>query len=129
MTTFAKNVYADDVQPFVFIPGTHPIVTVTITYTVRTYDAKLARNYSEVTQRITKRLYFLDEIELNKQYNVLLHLGLTSMKFEATVSDWEATNVIPTITPTPNPGDGTSPVATYEDDVEHVYLPQNVAGD
>jgi len=129
VTTFAKNVYADDVQPFVFIPGTHPIVTVTITYTVRTYDAKLARNYSEVTQRITKRLYFLDEIELNKQYNVLLHLGLTSMKFEATVSDWEATNVIPTITPTPNPGDGTSPVATYEDDVEHVYLPQNVAGD
>jgi len=127
VTTVAKNVYQDDVQPFVFIPGTHPIVTVSITYTVRTYDAKLANSYSEVTQRITKRLYFLDEIELNKQYNVLIHLGLTSMKFEATVSDWEVAAVIPTPTPTPIPTDGSSPVATYEDDLEHVYLPRNVA--
>ena len=127
VTTFAKNVYQDDTQPFVFIPGTHPIVTVSITYTVRTFDDKLANHYSEVKQRITKRLYFLDEIELNRQYNVLLHLGLTSMKFEATVSDWEAVNVTPTPGTVPTPTDGTSPVATYEDDLEHVYLPKNVA--
>ena len=128
VTTFAKNVYANDVQPFVFIPGTHPVITVTITYTVRTYDAKLARNYSEVEQKITKRLYFLDEIELNKQYNVLLHLGLTTMKFTASVSDWEVTNVTPEEGTVPTPGDGSSPVATYEDEVEHIYLPKNVAG-
>ena len=127
VTTFAKNVYANDVQPFVFIPGTHPVITVTITYTVRTYDAKLARNYSEVEQKITKRLYFLDEIELNKQYNVLLHLGLTTMKFTATVEDWDATNITPS-SPVPTPGSGASPVATYEDEVEHIYLPKNVAG-
>ena len=63
VTTVAKNVYENDAQPFVFIPGTYPIITITIDYTVRSYDAKLADNYTEVRQRITKRLYILDEID------------------------------------------------------------------
>ena len=125
VTTVAKNVYENDAQPFVFIPGTHPVITITIDYTVRTYDAKLAKKYSEVRQKITKRLYILDEIELNKQYNILMHLGLTSVKFTATVSDWEVTNATGT---TVDPGDGTSPVTTYDgEEIEHIYLPINVA--
>ena len=125
VTTVAKNVYENEAQPFVFIPGTYPVITITIDYTVRTYDAKLAKKYSEVRQKITKRLYILDEIELNKQYNILMHLGLTSLKFTATVSDWEATSATGT---TVDPGDGTSPVTTYDgEELEHVYLPINVA--
>jgi hypothetical protein len=124
VTTVAKNVYKNDAQPFVFIPGTYPIVTVTIDYTVRSYDAKLADNYTEVRQRITKRLYILDEIKLNKQYNILMHLGLTSVKFTATVDDWAATDAH--IGTTTDPGSGQSVVQTYDTDVEHVYLPANV---
>ena len=125
VTTVAKNVYENDAQPFVFIPGTYPVITITIDYTVRTYDAKLAKKYSEVRQKITKRLYILDEIELNKQYNILMHLGLTSVKFTASVSDWEVTNATGT---TIDPGNGTSPVTTFDEEMEHVYLPINVAG-
>ena len=125
VTTVAKNVYESDTQPFIFIPGTYPIITITIDYTVRSYDAKLADNYTEVRQRITKRLYILDEIQLNKQYNILMHLGLTSVKLTATVSDWETKDATATTVTTPT--DGTSPVATYDQDVEHVHLPINVA--
>ena len=125
VTTVAKNVYENEVQPFVFIPGTHPVITITIDYTVRSYDAKLADNYTEVRQRITKRLYILDEILLNKQYNILMHLGLTSVKFTATVSDWDVTDITGTTT---DPADGTSPVSTFDgEELEHVYLPINVA--
>lgn len=125
VTTIAKNVYKSNTQPFVFIPGTHPIITISVDYTVRTFDAKLADNYSEVRQRITKRLYILDQILLNKQYNILIHLGLTSVKFTATVSDWDVTNAH--VDTTTDPGDGQSVVQTYDQDVEHVYLPINVA--
>ena len=126
VTTVAKNVYQSDAQPFVFIPGTNPIIKITIDYTVRTYDAKLAKKYSEVRQKITKRLYILDEIQVNKQYNILMHLGLTSVKFTADVSDWEPKDATASST-TPGTG-GATPVATYDDTMDHVYLPANVAG-
>ena len=125
VTTVAKNVYESDAQPFVFMPGSYPIITITIDYTVRTYDAKLAKKYTEVRQKVTKRLYILDKIELNKQYNILMHLGLTSVKFTASVSDWE---VVSATGSTTDPGDGSSPISTFDDEVEHVWLPINVAG-
>ena len=125
VTTIAKNVYQSNTQPFVFIPGTYPIITITVDYTVRTFDAKLADNYAEVRQRITKRLCILDQILLNKQYNILIHLGLTSVKFTATVSDWDVTDAH--VGSTTDPGGGQSVVQTYDQDVEHVYLPINVA--
>lgn len=123
VTTVAKNVYESEANPLVFIPGTKPIITFTITYTVRTYDPNLKDKYTEVKQKIKKNLYITDEVELNKQYNILMHLGLTGVKFTATVSDWDITDATGTTT---NPGGGQSPVTVYEDEVEHVYLPINV---
>lgn len=125
VTTVAKNVYESEANPFIFIPGTKPIMEFTITYTVRTYDAKLKNAYTEVKQKIKKRLYITTATELNKQYNILMHLGLTSVKFTATVSDWETTNVSGTTT---DPGSGASPVTVFDEDIEHVYLPINVSG-
>ena len=125
VTTVAKNVFQSEVSPFVFIPGTCPIVEITVDYTVRTYDAKLANKYTEVRQRITKRLYILDVVQLNKQYNILIHLGLTSVKFTAKVDEWEKTDAHGTTT-TGGEGGGESDVTTYEDEVEHIYLPINV---
>lgn len=87
--TTAKNVYESEAAPLVFIPGTYPELTITITYLVRTLDEKLAGKYSQVSQTISKVVSFSEAVELNKQYNLLLHLGLTGVKFTATVSDWE----------------------------------------
>ena len=114
--TDAQNVFGNEANPLVFIPGTYPELTITITYTVRTYDENLSLAYSEVTQRITKKLTFTEPVQLNKQYSLLMHLGLTSVKFTATVSDWERW-----ITAIDENG-----VLVQEDAVEHVYLPRNV---
>lgn len=69
-----------------------------------------------MTQRITKKLTFTEPVQLNKQYSLLMHLGLTSVKFTATVSDWERW-----ITAYDEKG-----VLVQEDAVEHVYIPRNV---
>lgn len=89
VTTTAKNVYATEASPLVYIPGTYPELTVTVDYFVRTYDANLDGNFSEVEQKITKTITFAEAVKLNKQYNLLIHLGLTGIKFTATVSDWD----------------------------------------
>lgn len=62
---------------------------VKIDYIVRTKDAQLAKGYSEVEQIITRTVDFQNGVELNKMYNLLIKLGLTSVKFEATVESWE----------------------------------------
>jgi hypothetical protein len=123
VTTVAKNVYEKEANPLVFFPGSKPILTFTITYTVRTYDPQLKNSFTEVKQKIKKNLYITDPVELNKQYNILMHLGLTSVKFTATVSDWEVVDATGTTTA---PTDGSSPVQIFDEDIEHVYLPINV---
>lgn len=124
VTTVPKNVYENEVKPFYFIPGTYPILTISIDYTVRTYDKNLHNAYSEVRQKITKRLYILDKIQLNKQYSILMRLGLTSVKFSATVSEWEMDDEQNVSGQTDGTG---ATVLTADETVEHVYLPINVA--
>lgn len=114
----AVNVYASDANPLVFIPGTWPELTVTVEYCVRTKDTRLANAYSQVWQKITKKITFTNPVELNKQYNLLIHLGLTSVKFTATVSDWDVETGTANID---TDGDGT-PDATGKD----IYVPINV---
>ena len=114
--TTKQNVYQSEASPLVFIPGTYPELTITITYTVRTYDPLLGNAYSEITQRITKKVTFTEAVKLNKQYSLLMHLGLTNVKFTASVSEWE--RFIPAVSENDTPID--------EEAVEHVYLPRNV---
>ena len=89
VTTTAQNVYKEESNPLVFIPGTKPSFKITVEYVVRTKDAHLAKGYTEAVQKITHNVAFKDAVELNKKYNLLIHLGLTSVKFEATVSNWD----------------------------------------
>ncbi len=82
------NVYKDESNPIILVPGTKPVVDVTITYYVRTYDSKLPdKDYSEVPQTVWGRVKF-PEIEANKKYNLRIILGLNDVKFEASVEDW-----------------------------------------
>ena len=114
VTTTAKNVYATEAAPLVYIPGTYPELTITIDYIVRTYDGKVAGGYSEVEQVITKTLTFAQAVKLNKQYNLLIHLGLTGVKFTATVENWDLD------------ADGDGNVELDGDDTQSVNLPINV---
>lgn len=70
------------------IPGANQTLKVTIKYWVTTKDSNLSKGYTWIPQEVTKTIT-LGTIEMNKSYGIVMHLGLTSVKFSATVSDWE----------------------------------------
>ena len=95
VTTAVTDVYKSDAtaDAIVLIPGgTDQKLEVEVEYVVRTYDAKLDKvddvTSTKVTQKI-KNVVSLSGLEANKAYTLVIHLGLTSVKFSATVSDWE----------------------------------------
>lgn len=88
-----KNVYAAGSQensPLLFFPGQTPKLRFTINYIVRTQDTKLDGGYSYVEQTVAKVVTFGAPVIINKKYNIIIHLGLTSVKFDATVASWSA---------------------------------------
>lgn len=89
------NVYAEDedVPGLLLIPSgsENQTIYVTVDYLVRTADKKLESKYTEVEQQITNEIN-LSGLDPNKYYTILMHLGLTSVKFEAIVADWATTN-------------------------------------
>lgn len=88
-TTVAKPLYDNaNADGIMLIPGSTPqTLYVTVDYFVRTADPQLAKGYSEVEQIITNKVE-LQSLEANKYYTIVIHLGLTSVKFEAIVADW-----------------------------------------
>lgn len=93
VTTSEANVIADN-KYWMVIPGNtddadnNVDLNVTINYTVITKDAKLATTFSEVTNEITKKVT-ISKFTNNKAYNLKLILGLTSVKLDAEVADWQ----------------------------------------
>jgi len=71
------------------IPGSGQKLKITIKYWVTTKDSNLSKGYTWIPQEVTKTIS-LGAIEMNKSYGIVMHLGLTSVKFTATVSDWVA---------------------------------------
>ena len=115
VTVVAKDLYST-YSPIMFIPvpSNQPVLKVAVQYTVRTYDANLDATtasgetnngkWTKVTQTITNNVT-LPQLAVNKKYTLVMHLGLTSVKFSADISDWE---------------DG---------ETEEVWLPSNVVGE
>jgi hypothetical protein len=89
VTTTATNVYTSDDMSVKLIPGSDQTLKITIKYWVTTKDSNLSKGYTWIPQEITKTIS-LGNIEMNKSYGIVMHLGLTSVKFTATVSDWVA---------------------------------------
>lgn len=87
VTTTATNVF--DGISTKLIPGANQTLKITIKYWVTTKDSNLSKGYTWIPQEITKTIS-LGNIEMNKSYGIVMHLGLTSVKFTATVSDWVA---------------------------------------
>ncbi len=89
------NVYADENVPgLLLIPGTNGnTLYVTVDYIVRTADPKLKDGYTDVEQVITNKVTLDGSVlKSNKYYTLVMHLGLTSVKFEAVVADWQNTD-------------------------------------
>lgn len=88
--------------PVMVIPTPGVPMSVTIVYDVETEDARLGGYLSDgmthgssVENRITKDIIFSTGgpmiLASGKKYVVNLHLGLTSVKFDAIVADWDNT--------------------------------------
>ncbi|MBR4368157.1 MAG: hypothetical protein IKP52_02485 [Prevotella sp.] len=87
--TTAVPVFAKETIPGVtLIPGGTSDIYVTVDYLVRTADPNLATGFSEVEQVITNKIS-LASLQSNKFYTIIIHLGMTSVKFEAIVADWQ----------------------------------------
>jgi len=92
VTTTPTNVFAkENVPGLLVIPGgTGNTLYITVEYVVRTADKKLDGLFTAVTQTITNKVSLAD-LDPNKYYTIIMHLGLTSVKFEAVVTDWATT--------------------------------------
>lgn len=119
VTTTAKDVYKEgtDVNPIFFIPGVAQELEVEVEYVVRTYDAGLNNaasggegTWTKVTQKIKNTVTLPATTQPNKYYTLVMHLGLTSVKFSALVDNWEGATV----------GDGAG------ENPQEIWLPSNV---
>jgi len=89
VTTTPANLYdASSASPIMLIPGADQNLKVTISYWVTTKDDKLSRGYTWTPNPISRTIS-LGTLEMNKSYSLTLHLGLNSVKFTASVSDWD----------------------------------------
>ena len=120
VTTTPTPIFAkENVPGLLLIPGgTGNDIYVTVNYVVRTADPKLSAGYSEVEQTITNKVS-LANLSPNKYYTIIMHLGLTSVKFEAVVADWstkddDTYNTNGTVTP------------SGDDETQAIWLPSNV---
>lgn len=115
VTTTAKSVYTTETTPLLIIPdGNAHTFRITIDYIVRTKDDALHQGYTQVEQSFYKDLT-LSNVSLNAKYNLLIHLGLTSVKFDAYVSTWDNTA-----------NGGTTNGSSTDSDPMVIYMPANV---
>ncbi len=123
--TTAVPVFAKETIPgLTLIPGgaNDQDLYITVDYLVRTADPNLATGYSEVEQIISNKVS-LSSLQPNKFYTIIIHLGMTSVKFEAVVADWQTTvggTYNENGTFTPGAGDDANPIES------HFWLPSNV---
>lgn len=91
--TYTPGDYYKGLTPryFMVIPSdltpTPTNIGVTITYHVITYDEKLQDKVSDVKNVISKTTTL--QLESGKSYNLKLILGLTSVKLDAVVGEWQ----------------------------------------
>lgn len=87
--------YNGDPVYFMLIPShLDTELTVTITYYVFTADPKLVGGYAR-TKNVISKVITIPGLTNNKAYNLKLILGLTSVKLDAEVADWETAGSTP----------------------------------
>lgn len=93
VTNTAASVFTSGTPAeFYLIPGiAGQQLEVTVTYQVSTYDTNVSGDYVTVNQTI-KNVITLPSLDPNKYYTLIMHLGLTSVKFQASVDTWDSTS-------------------------------------
>lgn len=122
VTTTPQPLFANENVPgLLVIPGGTESneLYITVDYVVRTADPNLKDGFTNVEQIITNKVS-LGALNPNKYYTIIMHLGLTSVKFEAVVADWAAKE-----TEAYNPSTGADE-STGNDNESKVWLPSNV---
>lgn len=140
VTATAVNLFnnTDDNAPVMVIPTPGVPVSVTIVYDVETEDSRLAgllsdgvTHGSSVENKITKNITTTQGnmiLSAGKKYVVKLHLGLTSVKFDADVAVWDNTTYPdPVDVNLPENSGSTAPVGTSGalfsvSDTKQVYI-------
>lgn len=121
VTTTPTPLFANETVPgLLLIPGSGNTIYVTVDYFVRTADPKLAAGFSEVEQVITNKVS-LASLDPNKYYTIIIHLGLTSVKFEAVVADWATSD-----NGTWNENGTYTPGTGATENTQSIWLPSNV---
>ena len=114
---FAK----ENIPGIMLIPGAaDQSIYITVDYVVRTADPNLSQGFTEVEQIISNKVS-LASLQSNKYYTIIMHLGMTSVKFEAVVADWVTNNA----TEFDEDGHVVDP-ATPTENESHIWLPSNV---
>jgi hypothetical protein len=124
VTTEPQDVYttSSNAPGLLLIPSStqDQTLVVTIKYIVRTFDDHLAGNddgatggtWTKEEQTITNKVTIpAGSLKSNKFYKLLMHLGLTSVKFTANVENWEQSG---------DTGDNND-----DDNNKEIYLPSN----
>ena len=88
VTPTPTSIFSGSASPIMLIPGADQTIRVSISYYVTSKDANLGRGYTWIPQSVSKTIS-LGTLEMNKSYSLTLHLGLNSVKFTASVSDWD----------------------------------------
>ena len=65
-------------------------INITVHYSVITQDSNLDGGYSKVDNVISSN-GFSFSFDRGKAYNFVLHLGMTSVQFDATINEWDET--------------------------------------
>ena len=73
---------------YMIIPSSTTITGVRITYFVNTQDANLNAGYSRVKNVISKNFVSAISVNQGKSYNFKLNVGMTTVKVNASVSNW-----------------------------------------
>lgn len=109
-----KDVFTSATDALYIIPGSDAKLKITVQYTVRTYDANLVDLDGESTAETTStkvvqtiaNVVDFTALKSNHYYKLIIHLGLTSVKFAAEVAAWDQDN-------------------TSGDNTEVIWLPSN----
>lgn len=88
VTTTPTSIFSS-VSPIMLIPGADQTLKVTISYWVTTKDDKLSRGYTWTPNPPISKTISLGALEQNKNYELVLHLGMDDINFTASVSDWD----------------------------------------
>ena len=93
--TFTMSISPKENADPVFVIPTGEPMKVTIVYDVETYDPNLAYYLSDgstpgstIENTITKTINSFGFVEAGKRYQLALHLGMRTVDFEASVTDW-----------------------------------------